>query len=48
MPFKKCKTSKGKTGVKWGDKGKCYTDKTKADKQRKAIKASQNKRKRGK
>ena len=44
MPEKPC-TAKGKSGRKWGDKGKCYTGKDKKAKvnaQRKAIKASQN------
>jgi len=51
MPVKKCK-SNGKSGYKWGDKGKCYTYSTgdkesreaakeKAAKQGKAIKANQ-------
>ncbi len=41
MPVKPC-TSDGKSGFKWGDKGKCYTGpgaKAKAAKQGKAIKA---------
>ena len=43
MPIKKC-TSKGKSGKKYGDSGKCYTGKdakSKAVKQMKAIKANQ-------
>ena len=46
MPRKAC-TSKGKRGVKWGNKGKCYTGKgaeSKMNKQRRAIKASQSRR----
>lgn len=44
MPVKKC-TKNGETGWKYGDDGKCYTGKgakAKAEKQGKAIKASQN------
>lgn len=43
MPIKKC-TYKGKSGYKWGNKGKCYTGKygkQKAEKQARAILASQ-------
>ena len=46
MPTKKC-TKNGKSGLKWGDQGKCYTgqDKEKkVDAQRKAIKSSQKRR----
>ena len=46
MPAKKCK-SKGKSGVKWGKSGKCYTGKNKKfkmNKQRKAIEASKHRR----
>jgi hypothetical protein len=42
MPKKAC-TSKGKSGIKWGDSGKCYTGKgaaAKAAKQGRAIKAN--------
>ena len=42
MPLKKCK-SKGKSGTKFGNKGKCYTGaggKKKAAKQARAIHAS--------
>ena len=42
MPKQQCKDN-GKTGVKWGNKGKCYTGKnkeTKMNQQRKAIEAS--------
>jgi|TARA_R110001583_G_scaffold17228_5_gene69923 hypothetical protein len=48
MPVKKCKSG-GKTGSKYGSKGKCYTGKgakKKAAKQGRAIKASQGRRKR--
>jgi len=38
----KCKTPGGKTGTKYGKSGKCYTQKSKAVKQMKAIKASQS------
>jgi hypothetical protein len=41
MPIKKCKTPKGKSGFKYGDSGKCYSDRSKAVKQAQAIKASQ-------
>ena len=46
MPVKKCKV-KGKSGKKYGSKGKCYTGKggkRKASKQGRAIKASQRRR----
>ena len=46
MPIKKC-SSKGKSGYKYGDSGKCYTGKggrKKAGKQAAAIKASQARR----
>lgn len=46
MPVKKCKT-KGKSGYKYGSKGKCYTGKggrKKATKQGRAIRASQGRR----
>ena len=42
MPTKKC-TSKGKSGAKWGNKGKCYTGKgakKKANKQARAAYAN--------
>lgn len=42
MPVKSCQR-KGKSGHKWGDKGKCYTgtgSRAKAAKQGRAIKAS--------
>lgn len=45
MPIKSC-TSKGKSGKKYGESGKCYTGKgaqAKAEKQRTAIKISQSK-----
>jgi hypothetical protein len=41
MPIKTCKTPKGKSGYKYGDSGKCYSDRSKAVKQAQAIKASQ-------
>jgi len=43
MPLKKCKTKTGKSGTKYGNIGKCYTKRSKAIKQMKAIKASQKK-----
>jgi len=45
MPIKKCKTKTNKTGFKYGDSGKCYSDRNKAVKQGQAIKISQNKKK---
>lgn len=45
MPVMRC-LSKGKKGFKWGDSGKCFTGpqgKAKAEKQGRAIKASQTK-----
>ena len=42
MPYTKCSTD-GKSGIKWGSSGKCYTGKgakSKATKQMKAIRAS--------
>ena len=48
MPVKKC-TTKGKSGHKYGSKGKCYTGKGssgKAARQGRAIKASQGRKKR--
>lgn len=50
MPLKPCQ-SKGKSGTKYGDSGKCYTGKggkAKAIEQMKAIKASQARAKKGK
>jgi hypothetical protein len=47
MPEKRCKVN-GKSGVKFGNSGKCYTGpnkNAKMNKQRKAIKANQSKRK---
>lgn len=46
MPVQLCK-SKGKSGYRYGTKGKCYTSngKAKAARQGKAIKASQSRRK---
>ncbi len=46
MPNKPC-SKNGKSGTKYGNKGKCYTgkgSKAKASKQGRAIKASQAKR----
>lgn len=45
MPIKRCTTSQGKRGWKWGESGKCYSSKEKALKQMRAIKASQSKKK---
>lgn len=50
MPVKKC-SSHGKSGHKYGDRGKCYTGKgstAKAARQGRAIKASQARRGKGK
>jgi len=47
MPVKKCKSG-GKSGYKYGGKGKCYTGsgaKKKASRQGRAVKASQARRK---
>ena len=47
MPVKKCQV-KGKKGFKFGDAGKCYkgkSGKAKAANQGRAIKASENKKK---
>ena len=44
MPVKQC-TSKGKSGHKYGDNGKCYTgegSRAEAEEQGRAIKASQH------
>jgi hypothetical protein len=38
MPMKKC-TSKGKSGTKYGDSGKCYTGKSGKEKATKQMKA---------
>ncbi len=49
MPLKPCQ-SKGKSGTKYGDSGKCYTGKggkAKAIEQMKAIKASQSRKRKG-
>ncbi len=40
-------TKKVKGGYKWGSKGKVYKNKADADKQGRAIKASQSKKKKG-
>jgi hypothetical protein len=47
MPVKKCKT-KGKSGYKYGDSGKCYTGtsaKSKAKRQGRAIEANKRRKK---
>lgn len=47
MPVKSC-SKNGKSGKKFGSKGKCFTGKSgasKAKKQGRAIKSNQNKRK---
>ncbi len=41
MPIQKCKLKGGKSGWKWGKSGKCYSKRSDALKQMKAIKASQ-------
>jgi hypothetical protein len=43
MPIVKCKLPNGKAGYKYGKSGKCYSTRVAAEKQMKAIKASQNK-----
>jgi len=48
MPLKRCKTSTGKSGWKWGDSGKCYASKAAAMKQARAIEASKARQKKGK
>ena len=48
MPIKKCKTQTGKSGYKYGDSGKCYSQRSKAVKQAQAIKASQSRNNKGK
>lgn len=45
MPIKRCTTSKGKSGYKYGNSGKCYSQRGKAVKQAQAIKASQARKK---
>jgi len=45
MPIKKCKTPTGKSGYKYGNSGKCYTQKSKAERYGRAVKASQNRKK---
>lgn len=50
MPTKPCKR-KGKSGLKFGDSGKCYTGKDKKSKvarQRRAIKSSESRRNKNK
>jgi hypothetical protein len=41
MPIQKCYIN-GKSGFKYGSTGKCYRSKSKALRQMRAIKASQN------
>lgn len=45
MPIKKCKLPTGKSGYKYGDSGKCYSDRSKAVKQGQAIEISRHKKK---
>ncbi len=40
MPIKRCKTSSGKKGYKWGNSGKCYSAKEQAVRQMKAAYAN--------
>ena len=40
MPIKRCKLKNNKTGWKWGNSGKCYPSKSKANKQARAAYAS--------
>ena len=40
MPIKRCKLSNGKKGWKWGNKGKCYFSRKKAEEQAKAVYAA--------
>ena len=42
MPIKSC-SIKGKKGYKWGNRGKCYSKRTKARKQGVAVLISQGK-----
>lgn len=42
MPIKRCKLPNGGLGYKWGDSSKCYRSKADAEKQMRAIKASQS------
>jgi len=44
MPIKRCVTEGGKLGWKWGNKGKCYTSKARAERQMRAIQANKYKR----
>jgi len=43
MPIMQCTLPNGKKGYKYGKSGKCYASRASAEKQMKAIKASQNK-----
>jgi hypothetical protein len=45
MPIQKCKLKNGKSGWKWGSKGKCYPNKKQAEKQASAAYASGYKKK---
>ena len=45
MPIQRCKLPSGKRGYKFGASGKCYVSKTSAEKQMKAIKANQKRKK---
>ena len=40
MPIKRCKLSSGNKGWKWGNKGKCYASRKKAEQQAKAAYAA--------
>jgi hypothetical protein len=42
MPIMRCTLPSGKKGYKYGKSGKCYASRASAEKQMKAIKASQN------
>jgi len=37
MPIKRCTLPNGKKGWKWGNHGKCYAQKWRAERQRKAA-----------
>ena len=40
MPIKRCTTSSGKKGYKWGNSGKCYGAKKQAERQMRAAYAN--------
>ena len=42
MPFERCTLPEGGRGWRWGTHGKCYKDKSDADKQRKAVEWSKH------